>query len=221
MHNIHLRKARLCSIIAIGAVLAGSGCAPPKYFGQAAPSANYYPLAVGDRWIYEFAPGGKRYEADVTERKTIGGVDTYAMAIDRDYSYMAVLPSGIYQFAQGEPDDPTNAVVFSPAQRMYKLPFVVGDSWNTPVLLEPDKSSSEEVELYGRVETVEDVVVPAGRFKNCVCVLIDDPRDSPADQTELWFAPNVGIVQTRTTIQRSGTLPAKIYYTKLVGYQLR
>jgi hypothetical protein len=143
------------------------------------------------------------------------------MAIHDDYSYMAVLPSGIYQMAQGEPDSPSDAVIYDPPQRMYKLPFVVGEEWSTPVLLEPTQPKSDVVLVYGTVRSIDNVTVPAGRFLNCVHVLIDDPRDSPADVTELWFAPNVGIVRTRTYIQRSGGLPTKSYDTELVSYHVQ
>ncbi len=182
---------------------------------------NYYPLAVGDHWTYEFVPGGKRYDADVTESKVLNGTTTYAYAIGDSYSYMAVQPDGIYQFAQGEPQSPTNAIVFDPPQCMYKLPFQVNDTWNTPVLLQPTEPKSDHVQLYGRMESFEDVSVPAGKFKQCARVLIDDPRDSPAEVTELWFAPNVGIVKTLTQLTRSDGLPAKVYGTELVSYKLK
>jgi len=204
----------------ICAVFSSWGCAPPHY-GQPAPPADYYPMAVGDHWTYRFHPGTKRYDVDITESKVINGATTCAVAIDQDYSYMAVLPTGVYQVAQGEPADPQNAVIFDPPQRIYKLPFVVGDSWQTPVLLEPTQPKSGVVQLYGRVEAFEDVSVPAGKFSNCVRVLIDDPRDSPSDVTELWFAPGVGIVQTQTYIQRSDSLPPKTYQTQLVSYELK
>lgn len=200
-----------------------AGCMSQHYAEQApAAAATYYPLAVGDHWTYQYAPDPKhtRYDVDVTEMKAIEGVNSYAVAINQTYSYMAVLPSGIYQTAQGDPSKPTSAVVFQPAQRIYKLPFVVGDEWHTPVLLDPANPKSQIVSVYGRVENIEDVTVPAGRFKNCVQVTLDDPRDTPSDVTELWFAPNVGIVATQTAVQRNNK-PSLISRTELVSYRLK
>ena len=199
------------------------GCAPPAHYNEkaSAPPASYYPLAIGDHWTYRFVPGGKTYDADVTERKVIDGGPTYAVAINSEYSYMAVLPGGVYVYAQGQPEHPTDAIVFSPPQLMYKLPFVVGDSWDTPALIDPLNPKSDVIRVYGRVEGFEDVTVPAGVFKQAVKVLLDDPRDSPSEVTELWFAPGVGIVMTRTYTQRSGSMKPRIYQTQLVSYKVK
>jgi hypothetical protein len=211
-------RLKLICLAAILTALCPAGCAP-AHFGVTAPSADYYPLAVGDHWTYGFMPGTKKYDADITQKKTINGVTGYALSIDQEYSFMAAEPTGIYQLAQGEPGDPTSALVFDPPQRIYKLPFVVGDSWYTPVLLEPSKPKSQIVLLYGAVKSLDDITVPAGSFKGCVHVLIDDPRDSPSDVTELWFAAGVGVVKTRTYISRDGLAP-KTYDTELISYKL-
>lgn len=197
-------------------VLAGCATTPSP---APVPKADYFPLAVGDRWTYRMSPGTKVYDAQVTATREIRGVKTYAMAVESTYTFLAAQPDGVYDYGQGDPDDPQNAVVFSPPQLVYKLPFQVGDEWDTPVLAEPTEKNSETVYVSGQVDDIETVTVPAETFRDCVKVTVDDPRDAPADRTDLWFAPNVGIVKTTTYITVGAGKP-KTTTTELVKYQL-
>ena len=203
-------------IIALGALLF-AGC-NDKPSSDRIPPGDYFPLVVGDSWTYRMAPGTKIYEAKVTASRMVGSTKTYAMAVEETYSYLVERPDGVYQYGQGDPSQPTHAVLFDPPQLVYKLPFHVGDSWETPVLSEPTQKKSETVYVDGQVDSLESVKVPAGEFR-CVRVTVDDPRDSPADRTDLWFAPNVGIVKTVTYIAVGAGKP-KTTTTELLKYRL-
>lgn len=208
----------LVGIILLATVVLAAGCAENS--PQTLPTkADYFPLAVGDTWTYRMSPGTKVYDARVTEKRSIGGVAAYALAVEDTYSFLAERADGVYQYGQGDPDNPRSAVVFSPPQLIYQLPFEVGDEWNTPVLAEPTVKDSETVYVGGQVDSVEAVTVPAGTFDNCVKVTVDDPRDAPANRTDLWFAPNVGIVKTVTYIAVGAGKP-KTTTTELVRYRL-
>src|SRR5579862_782565 len=185
-------------LLCVSSLILALGCSHDSSFSI--PASNYYPLAVGDTWTYRMSPGTKVYDAEVMSSRTIEGTKTYAMAVGDTYSYMAVRPDGVYEYGQGDPSQRRKAVLFDPPQLVYKLPFQVGDEWETPALSEPNEKNSETVLVDGQVDGVESVTVPAGVFPDCVKVTVDDPRDAPADRTDLWFAPNVGIVKTVTYI---------------------
>lgn len=205
-------------LFALVFLLFAAGCSQNSA-GKHPSQGDYFPLALGDTWTYRMSPGTKVYEAQVTAQKVIGGINTYALAVEDTYSYLAVRPDGVYQYGQGDPDDPKSAVLFSPPQLLYQLPFDVGDEWNTPVLAEPTGKDSETVYVGGQVDSVETVTVPAGTFRDCYKLTVDDPRDSPANRTDLWFAPNVGIVKTVTYIVIGAGKP-KMSTTELVKYRL-
>jgi hypothetical protein len=209
-------RARLIVAIVLLIIIAGVlgygifASAPYKI-----PPGNYYPLAVGNQWTYKMIPDGKTYNEDVTQKTAVGDHDAYAVAIDDDYSYMGKLKGSVYQFGQGEPSSPKNMAVFDPPQLVYPLPFSIGSTWETPVPSEAMVQDSENVYVNGSVEDKADITVPAGTFVDCIHVVVDDPRDSPSEETELWFAANIGIVKT-ITYTVIGNRPPTATTTELV-----
>jgi len=209
--------SRALFLLAACVVVFTAGCSKDQR--SVIPPGDYYPLAVGDTWTYRMSPGTKLYDAQVTATRTIENTKTYAMAVEDTYSYLVVRNDGVYEYGQGDPSEPKVAVLFDPPQLVYKLPFEEDSTWNAPVLADPTEKNSETVYVDGQVDGVESVTVPAGTFARCVRVTVDDPRDAPADRTDLWFAPNVGIVKTVTYIAVGAGKP-KTTTTELVMYRL-
>jgi hypothetical protein len=211
-----MSRAPLFTLCASLLILA-AGCSNDH--PSAVHAADYYPLAVDDTWTYRMSPGTKVYSATITSSRMIGNAKTYAVAVEDTYSFLAEQEGGVYQYGQGDPDNPNKAVVFDPPQLVYKLPFQIGDEWETPALSDAGEKNGETVYVNGQVDGEETVTVPAGVFPHCFRVSIDDPRDAPADRTDLWFAPNVGIVKTETYIAVGAGKP-KTTTTELVKYHL-
>lgn len=187
---------------------------------QILPEAEYYPLAVGDTWIYKMEPRPHTYTCQILGSRDIDGVRTYAMSINNTYSYVAARPDGIYQFGSGDPDNPQQATILSPPELMFRLPLKFGAEWEVRVLEEPTTMSNQTTFKSGRVIGVETVKVPAGMFSRCAKVLIEDPREAPADRWIDWLAPGVGIVKTETFIDTGGNKP-KITTTELLSSHLQ
>lgn len=211
------RSTAFFALLACLGVLAGCATDTPK--PTLGPEPDYYPLAVGDHWEYKLSPGTKVYASDVTATRQINGVTTYAVAIQSAYSFMAKQPDGIYQYGQSDPDQPSKAVIYDPPQLFYKLPFAAEETWEATAANDPMQKNGEMVTVSGRCNGFDTVTVPAGTFTNCAHLITDDPRDVPDNQTELWLAPNVGVVKTITyrTIGRGKPKPMT---TELIRYKL-
>lgn len=107
------------------------------------------------------------------------------------------------------------------------LPPVVGDSWSRQIKIRGEETLS----LTRSIESDSDtVVVPAGRFENCLRVVTDGQEPANADFSDymktfdrqnmcgtriMWFAPGVGLVKYRHRNDRGGWLNIQ-----LIEYQI-
>ncbi len=142
------------------------------------------------------------------------------MAIHNTYSFIAKRPDGVYDYGNSDPDNPGSAQIYSPPERLYRLPFVVGNSWDAPVLSQSPNAQSETDYRGGQVRKEETVATPAGVFAHCMKVVVDDPRELPPGRSEYWFAPNVGIVKVVTYISVGAGKPHRIS-DELIGYHVK
>jgi hypothetical protein len=195
------------------------GCALIAGLFVTIPSGNYYPLAVGNEWTYRITPGTKTYDVIITQKSSVAGHDVFAVTLSDSYSYLGKINENVYDFGQGEPGSPKNVAFFDPPQLTYPYPWVIGNTWEAPVQSEAFVSDSGPVYVTGSVEGKETLSVPAGLFRDCVKVLVDDPRDSPSDQTDIWFAKGIGIVKT-VTYTVIGNRPPTTSTTELVKFKV-
>lgn len=198
---------------------ADSGGSPPTQIG-AQPGADYFPLNVGDRWLYTEGQGIAT-TVRVTGTQSVGGVaalvvrtqDSSGTSDDyyvRDASGVRVLP--------GTGADAITAALG--AVQILKLPLVTGDRWTLI-----DKTlTNVDLDGDGRPETitlrVEATVVGyetlgvEGTSYSAVAhvqtVLNQSIRMASSGQTltatttsDDWYAPDVGLVRNR--LSSSGT----------------
>jgi hypothetical protein len=137
---------------------------------------NYFPLAVGNQWIYTAA-------GDTTDNdtRTITGVSTDADSIRW------------YEWGYGEDADYTahidGKVVFSDVPDetlgvvMLKEPLEVGASWRYSPL---DTSSLSRIE-----DTRASASTHAGEFENCIKVW----SQFEDEEFVCWYAPGVGLLK--------------------------
>jgi hypothetical protein len=211
-------KYALPAIILVGVLLALYAMVEePRSLQEADTKANYYPLAIGDQWTYVMAPRRYTYTSQILATRVISGITTYALSIGQSYSYLAKSPYGVYEYGSGDPDNPNMADLLSPPELMFRMPFEMGQEWEVKVIKDPTIPSNALTYKSGRVVGVEQVTVPAGTFQRCVKILIEDPRQAPADRWVDWLAP--GVVKTETYINTGGRKP-KITTTELVSYHL-
>jgi hypothetical protein len=147
-------------------LLAAAGCGPK---GPAQTVENYFPLAVGNQWIYT-AEGDSAAE-------TLSISESFLNAANvRVYKRVSGGPGAVYFVYTGgqvmaftDPDDTTGPVILSE-------PFEVGATWTW-------KGAAFRI-----AGTKIDIATPAGNFTECLKVTDPDTFDS-------YYAPGVGLVK--------------------------
>jgi len=176
---------------------------------SAAPGGDetYYPLAKGSKWTYstDYADDteliheviGKEKIGDIecfiVEHKTVGS--TLGTRVMRK-EWLAADGDGvlIHKVSRGK----SELEVVKP---FFKIKHILrkDDEWRGQVKAE------ENPPVYDyRVEGEEDVEVPAGKYKTVkVHFKVESGSRHSAEGTE-WYARNVGVVKSETTIHAAG-----------------
>ncbi|MCX5847110.1 MAG: hypothetical protein NTW12_12275 [Deltaproteobacteria bacterium] len=167
-------------------------------------SADYFPLSVGNTWIYypSFGANGNRVDTVIGE-EAINGIHTYIWnrqeAPNDNYNekrWIATDNSGVkvYKYWDNEGADP--AVIINPPWVTFKSNPNVGDTFIGE--FEPYSGIRYTVTSY--IESVsETVTVPAGSFTNCVRIKVLNEMTENSNKTAVgwyreWYAPNIGRV---------------------------
>jgi hypothetical protein len=138
-------------------------------------AADYYPLAVGNTWVYRSVPARDDVPDDVIT----------VVSRDKD---------GFFVDNRGSRLQPRSTGVFDGDRFILEDPLEVGHEW----LAVPSASVVERFEI---VETDAVVDVPAGRFTDCVRVRAKQEGPTPDGLHKVtlsmtWtYAPNVGLVE--------------------------
>lgn len=163
--------------VALLAACAGAPAAPSKPVAAGGGAADYFPLAVGNEWIWDDVspqlPAGGRKSA-----RTVRIVERTSDGYFRDNERTELR-------ADGE-------CVRDRLRRLLCAPVQAGASWRSVVSV----SSTERYEIVGVGEHVE---VPAGRFDGCVRVRAHNRAGATSENVmELTYAPGVGPVRLET-----------------------
>ncbi len=149
----------------------------PNPVAPAGGPASFYPLAVGNEWVWDdvspqLAGGGRK------AARTVRITERTADGFFRDSERTELR-------ADGE-------CVRDRIRRLLCAPLAVGSSWTSVVSV----SSTERYEIVGVGELVE---VPAGRYEGCVRVRGHNRAGSSTEHVmEMTFAPGVGPVRLET-----------------------
>ena len=209
---------------------------------------NYYPLAVGNKWIFRDAEdteiifeiidtiqiqleNGETVKSYVLE-KTNTAEDFENVA---DYSYLGHQRdengniTGILQHAQNIRPGTEDTIMFVPFLPLYKFPLIPGWKWNVnfqaklvPELFPLDRGIDEF-----EVLSEETVTVPAGTYENVFQVQesfhwiyeLEGPDfDLDITVANKWLAPDVGIIKFTQTQIRGG-VPVESEF-ELISYEL-
>lgn len=175
-----MRLRTLLPLAAIASACARAPVAPPA--PPQAP-ADYYPLAVGNEWIYRDAS-----PALPAERQ---GASRTVRILERT-------KDGYYRDSAGAELRADPDCLHDRDRRLLCAPLEAGRSWSSVVSV----SSTERYEI---VAVGEKVATPAGTFDGCVRVRARN-RASPSSElvNELTFAPGVGLVRIETSAVLGG-----------------
>ncbi len=196
-----MRKVIIISILILVGIC--FSCTKQKHVFKSTPTAEYYPLRVGNFWEYRDNSNWYEYHLrkEVVDFCLIqGGIpaykikylrtravfqDTFEYEIER-FTYEAFIDNEVRELY--DLNDTSNYEI------MLRFPIKVGDSWHKP----PEYSDSMVVIsfFYDCVTAIEDVVTPAGEFEDCYKIeknfLGGDPEFF---REERWFSPQVGFVK--------------------------
>jgi hypothetical protein len=155
------------------------------------PAVNYFPLDVGNKWIYTSFVRGKYRTDEIIGTEIINGITTYieeGIEPDPDnyheklwltYDSSSVL---LYRMWNNEGADP--AIDVTPPGAWLSLNPQVGDTWALTV----SNLGTMNVEVLSVNDTV---TVPAGTFTNCIKVQFT----SSGDVSIKDYAPGVGLIR--------------------------
>ena len=150
---------------------------------EKAGSDDYYPLEVGNTWVYKVSGQEDRFTIKVVALEKVGDYECYRLeATLRDK------PVGT------EHDD------VIPPVCILQIPAKKGSSWKGDYKLGGKAASA------GFTVDTEAITVPAGKF-NAVSVQAELNEPTGRVRTTLWFVENVGVVkQTLEEGKRTLTL---------------
>lgn len=221
----HMRAWALAIGLAAGLAACGGGGGGSGDGGSATgpvAGADYFPLAVGDRWTYREAGGLS--SARVTGTRTAGGTTVFVVRFDEpgdsfeeQYGKSA---AGVYVVPDDTADPLERALAAVP---ILKLPVVAGESF---VPLDRTLADYADFDGDGRAETLalraevtvvgfEAINTPAGTWTGVAhtrtvlrqsVTLTGSNRPVVVTITsDDWYAPDVGPVRNVTTIVGNAT----------------
>ena len=164
-------------------------------------AADYFPLQVGNRWVYTPSYGNGDRIDTIVGTETVNGISTYIWkreeaAPDNYHEKRWIAKSGpdlkVYKMWGNMGANP--ATLFNPPWIMDKLNPSVSDTW----VVEGDFNDIHFKSTF-YVESITDVVtVPAGTFTNCIRVRelneITQNGITEYEYEKHWLAPDIGPV---------------------------
>lgn len=180
---------RLRILLPLGALAAAACAGAPARPSRAPGPGDYFPLAVGNEWVYrDESPAlppdrqGARRVVRILERTE----DGYYRDNERGE-------------LRADPD-----CVHDRSRRLLCAPIAAGTGWSSVV-------SARSTERYEIAAVGEAVTTPAGRFENCVRVRAHNRAAPAADHVlEITYAPGVGPVKIETFAVVEGSVAPQV-----------
>jgi hypothetical protein len=159
------------------ALLAACAHGPEQLSGHAVRVASYYPLAVGNQWIYDVDMLGEHHEEVVQ---------------------IAKQENGFFVDAKGNPLAVDAFGLRDPKRYLLREPLEAGREWTNVV-------SVSSVEHYRILEAGTSCEAPAGKFEDCVRVESRNRVDEKTTLVnDVTFAPKVGMVRIEVAAEVGG-----------------
>jgi len=168
-------------------------------FSGQANYANYYPMAVGDRWY--FTDGTMQYSNGAVAQVTLGNQSAIkvrvrtknSMGTTAKYKFYANDGANFSIFGSDDNTD-TTTYRYSPPVVISKLtpgqPVTFTGNWLV------DGVSTGNYTFKVKMLGLDTVTVPAGTFNNCLVVQLNySMPGQDATNERVWLAPGVGHVQ--------------------------
>ena len=157
-----------------------------------AADADYYPMKIGNKWTFKIGEQDDRFVWTAAKNEKVGTQDCVLMEARVKgemvgSEHIAVLKDGIFRFKMGE-------AVIEPPICFFKS-NARGEKWKETFKI-GDMASSADYSA-----TVEDVDVPAGKFKDAVVVNTQNTyKDAKSNKdvtfkASISYAKDIGIIK--------------------------
>lgn len=180
-----MRVTTFLPLAALAAACARAPATPPP----AATPADYFPLAVGNEWVY-------RDESPALPPDRRGDTRTVRI-VERT-------KEGYYRDSERNELRADRSCLQDRTRRLLCGPIAAGTSWSSVVSV----SSTERYEI---AAVGEVVATPAGRFEHCVKVRAHNRAARTTDLVnEITYAPGVGPVRIETFVVVEGKVTPQV-----------
>ncbi len=176
------------ALLPIAALALGCARAPAPRASAAAPG-DYFPLSVGNEWVYRDESPALPPERKGTQR-VVRILERTSDGYFRDNERGEL---------RADPD-----CLHDRSRRLLCAPIAAGKTWASVVSV----SSTERYEIAG---VGEAVTTPAGRFAGCVRVRAHNRAAPTTDHVlEITYAPGVGPVRLETFVVAGGKVTPQV-----------
>ena len=186
-------KTRTFPTIALTILLVTMSAAAQK---SKAPVPDYFPLRVGDSWTYRSTSADTEYKLKVlSEEKQGDGTIHYLvekLAGAKVLTLFSKASGWVLMHSERYPEHEGLEAKYEPARQYLKNPLVAGSQWGWT----GKDYTQTEVEEDNQVTGLEDVTVPAGKFR-AMKVVSKVAGGTPMTRT-YWYADGVGLVKSKT-----------------------
>ena len=161
-----------------------------------APVPDYFPLRVGDSWSYRSASGDTQFSLKVVseERQTDGTIRYLVekVAGAKVHTLFSKASGWVLMHSERYPEHEGLEARYEPARQYLKNPLVAGAQWGWT----GKDYTQTELEEDNQVVGLENVIVPAGKFR-AMKVVSRVGGGAPMTRT-YWYADGIGLVKSMT-----------------------
>ena len=147
---------------------------------------DYYPSAVGTKWVYGYEDGTNEHSREVTASGTKDGVTEFTVTWKEDGETQVWEfkkdATGVYRTRQDGRD-------FSPPHKLFEHRMAAGDEWTSEYTFGNGLTKYQHTRTAGKAEAVK---TPAGEFT--AVPIVSRNQQINGDETTLWYADGVGLV---------------------------
>ena len=180
-------------------------------FALPATAQNYYPAEIGNTWTLNTVDGTQQRRYTIGEAEALNGLEVRRLTIDEDTLGTGVVVTDRYLITvddtgltlhRSDTDEGTfgiATIIYDPPNFFFPASPTLGQTWQisgeTELLLVGAASNTTSVE----VVAIEDVVTPAGTFKDCAKIQLSYKVTTALVTLRpivyIWLAPDVGPVR--------------------------
>ena len=177
---------------------------------------DYYPVNIGNTWVLESTDGAERttYKIKATD-EPLNGAQARILEITMEVLGTSAVRTSTFLMQVDEEGMKLHRIVaelgdvfgvarveFSPPAVFFPPVLQLGERWETHGETEVKLAGPVTISSVNEVVAVEEVVTPAGTFKDCLKIRVDT-RTAAASGTSpstsyQWLAPNLGPVKFET-----------------------